>query len=277
MSDDGKTGEFIEQTGNKDARHRHACLVGPAENRPDATRDMPITRARSNRKRGIVQRHSVDIRENLDAPAAFGLINLGNLERAEGARGVQVFTNVNGMPLDDPSFRFDLARVIGMSRVASGRFSAGPTRQAWRWRASFSGLFDKLPGLTIITHHLGAMIPYFEGRVGPLWDQLGSRTARRRLPSDPCRDGRRENGRSTIFGCFTTIPPLAAHSRRSGAALISSGPNAFCSGPISIRPRGRTDVHPRHDRRARWIIAFGNRARRCLFGNALKVLKLDKN
>ena len=73
MSDDGKTGEFIEQTGKTDARHRHACLVGGwPENLPDATRDMPITRARSNRKRRIVQRHSVDIRENLDAPGSLG-------------------------------------------------------------------------------------------------------------------------------------------------------------------------------------------------------------
>jgi predicted TIM-barrel fold metal-dependent hydrolase len=31
--------------------------------------------------------------------------------------------------------------------------------------------------MTIITHHLGAMIPYLEGRVGPLWDQLGARTS----------------------------------------------------------------------------------------------------
>jgi aminocarboxymuconate-semialdehyde decarboxylase len=31
--------------------------------------------------------------------------------------------------------------------------------------------------LPIVTHHLGAMIPYFAGRVGPLWDQLGSRTS----------------------------------------------------------------------------------------------------
>ncbi|MHA1109081.1 MAG: amidohydrolase family protein, partial [Alphaproteobacteria bacterium] len=41
----------------------------------------------------------------------------------------------------------------------------------------FSGLFDKLPDIKIITHHMGAMIPYFEGRVGPGWDQLGTRTA----------------------------------------------------------------------------------------------------
>ena len=44
-------------------------------------------------------------------------------------------------------------------------------------RLVFSGIFDRHPGLKIITHHLGAMAPYFEGRVGPGWDQLGSRTS----------------------------------------------------------------------------------------------------
>jgi aminocarboxymuconate-semialdehyde decarboxylase len=43
-------------------------------------------------------------------------------------------------------------------------------------RIVFAGLFDKHPGLKIITHHMGGMIPYFEGRVGHGWDQLGTRT-----------------------------------------------------------------------------------------------------
>jgi len=38
-------------------------------------------------------------------------------------------------------------------------------------------MLDRVPEIKIITHHLGAMIPYFEGRVGPLWDQLGTRTS----------------------------------------------------------------------------------------------------
>jgi aminocarboxymuconate-semialdehyde decarboxylase len=39
----------------------------------------------------------------------------------------------------------------------------------------FSGMFDKLPNLKVIAHHMGAMVPYFEGRVGPGWDQIGTR------------------------------------------------------------------------------------------------------
>ena len=44
-------------------------------------------------------------------------------------------------------------------------------------RLVFEGYFDRFPALKIITHHMGAMAPYFEGRVGPGWDQLGSRTS----------------------------------------------------------------------------------------------------
>ncbi|MGH7828834.1 MAG: amidohydrolase family protein, partial [Candidatus Binatia bacterium] len=43
-------------------------------------------------------------------------------------------------------------------------------------RLVFSGLFDAYPNLKIITHHMGAMVPYFEGRVGAGLDQLGART-----------------------------------------------------------------------------------------------------
>ena len=44
-------------------------------------------------------------------------------------------------------------------------------------RLVFAGYFDKFPNLKIITHHMGGMIPYFEGRVGYGWDQLGKRTS----------------------------------------------------------------------------------------------------
>jgi aminocarboxymuconate-semialdehyde decarboxylase len=43
-------------------------------------------------------------------------------------------------------------------------------------RLVFSKTLDKYPDLKIIVHHMGAMVPYHEGRVGPGWDQLGKRT-----------------------------------------------------------------------------------------------------
>jgi aminocarboxymuconate-semialdehyde decarboxylase len=44
-------------------------------------------------------------------------------------------------------------------------------------RLVFSGLFDRFPNLKVITHHMGAMAPFFAGRLGPGMDQLGVRTS----------------------------------------------------------------------------------------------------
>jgi predicted TIM-barrel fold metal-dependent hydrolase len=117
-----------------------------------------------------------------------------------GARGVQVYTNVAGKPLDAddvlPIFE-ELARrdtVIWMhpSRGANSpdyltedksKFEIWWTF-GWPYETSaamarlvFSAIFDRHPNLKIITHHMGGMIPYFEGRVGYGWDQLGKRTS----------------------------------------------------------------------------------------------------
>ena len=44
-------------------------------------------------------------------------------------------------------------------------------------RLVFDGIYDRHPKLKIITHHLGGgMIPFFDGRIGPGMDVLGSRT-----------------------------------------------------------------------------------------------------
>src|SRR5215831_5330058 len=44
-------------------------------------------------------------------------------------------------------------------------------------RMVFCGLLDRYPGLKIVTHHLGGMIPYYDGRVGAGLEVLGSRTS----------------------------------------------------------------------------------------------------
>lgn len=116
------------------------------------------------------------------------------------AVGVQFFSNVNGSPLDLPEYRplfekmagFDLP--IWLHPTRGSNFPDYLTEEkskyeiwwtfGWPYETSvamarivFAGYFDQFPNLKIITHHMGAMIPYFEGRVGPGWDQLGSRTS----------------------------------------------------------------------------------------------------
>ncbi len=117
-----------------------------------------------------------------------------------GAAGVQVFTNVLGRPLTAPETLplFDLMaerdRPIWLHPCRGADFSdySGEKKShyeiwwtfGWPYETSvamahmvFEGLFDRHPDLKVITHHMGGMIPYFEGRVGPGWDQLGTRTS----------------------------------------------------------------------------------------------------
>ena len=39
-------------------------------------------------------------------------------------------------------------------------------------RLIYSGLFDELPALKIITHHMGGMIPYFSGKISLSFSQI---------------------------------------------------------------------------------------------------------
>ncbi|MDP4160023.1 MAG: amidohydrolase family protein [Bacillota bacterium] len=116
-----------------------------------------------------------------------------------GAVGIQIYTNVLGKPLDAPEFEplFDLMAELDLpiflhpDRTASFSDYQSETKGkyeiwwtfGWPYETSaacarlvFSGLFDKHPNIKIVTHHLGGMIPYFAGRIGPGWDQLGART-----------------------------------------------------------------------------------------------------
>jgi uncharacterized protein len=117
-----------------------------------------------------------------------------------GAGGVQIFTNIAGRPLDEPVFRpffalmaeYDLpiwlhpARNAGMPDYPAEQKSRYEMWWCFGWpydtsvamtRLVFSGLFDRHPGIKIITHHLGGMIPYYDGRVGPGLEVLGARTS----------------------------------------------------------------------------------------------------
>jgi len=116
-----------------------------------------------------------------------------------GAVGVQCFTNDRGkamdgeqyLPLYDAMAEYD--RPIWVHPTRGPNFPDYLSEDVsqyeiwwtfgWPYETSvamsrlvFARVFDKNPTLKVITHHLGAMIPYFEGRVGPGWDQLGART-----------------------------------------------------------------------------------------------------
>lgn len=128
---------------------------------------------------------------NPDAAAA-------ELERAMselGALGAQLHTNVGGRPLDDERF----APVFSAANQAEAALWIHPTRSpvwadypvehlsrygiwwslGWPYETSvcmarlvYSGAMDRYPRVSFVTHHAGAMVPHFSGRLAsPIEDE----------------------------------------------------------------------------------------------------------
>lgn len=118
---------------------------------------------------------------------------------------VQFYTDVNGRPLDDPALRPLFDRVAALDIVVLLHPVRGPERadypaeqasrfDTWRimgWlydtvgamaRLVFSGLFDRHPGIRIVTHHLGGFAPYAAGRISEGYDKLLKASAARGEP-----------------------------------------------------------------------------------------------
>jgi predicted TIM-barrel fold metal-dependent hydrolase len=121
-----------------------------------------------------------------------------------GAVGMQIFTNVQGKPLDlaefEPFFAYmeRAGKPVWLHPARGENFPDYLTETrseyeiwwtfGWPYETSvamarmvFSKMLDKFPDLKAITHHAGGMVPFSEGRVGPGWDQLGKRTTDRDL------------------------------------------------------------------------------------------------
>jgi predicted TIM-barrel fold metal-dependent hydrolase len=112
-----------------------------------------------------------------------------------GARGIQLFTNVNGKPLSSPEFlplfeymaAQDLPVWIHPMRgphfpdYATEDHSENEIWFTFGWpyettacmtRLIYSGLFDKLPNLKIISHHMGGMISFFSEKIALGFQQI---------------------------------------------------------------------------------------------------------
>lgn len=128
---------------------------------------------------------------NPDAACAEALRAVGTL----GACGIQMFTNVNGRPLSDAEFMPIFETMAGLDRpvwihpMRGAGFADYATESAseneiwftfgWPYETSacvtrliFAGLFDRLPKIKIITHHMGGMIPYFSEKIGLGFSQI---------------------------------------------------------------------------------------------------------
>ena len=115
--------------------------------------------------------------------------------RELGAKGIQVFTNVLGKPLSAPEFRPLFRRMaehdlpVWIHPIRGPQFADYATEKVseneiwftfgWPYettacvtRLIFSGLYDELPGLKIITHHMGGMVPFYAGKIDLGFDQI---------------------------------------------------------------------------------------------------------
>jgi aminocarboxymuconate-semialdehyde decarboxylase len=160
-------------------------LIGPPDKTPAIARDAnddlaEICRRHPDRFPTFIASLPIN---NVDA-------SLAEIDRAIalGARGVQVFTNVAGEPLSAAKFRpvfqrmakHDLPvwvhpmRGVQFADYATEKASENEIWFSFGWpyettacmtRLIYSGLFDELPNLKIISHHMGGMIPFFAGKI----------------------------------------------------------------------------------------------------------------
>lgn len=126
---------------------------------------------------------------------------LAEMSRAAGklgAIGVQIYTNVNGQPVDKGEYLqiFEAAgelrlpvwlhpvRSMMTADYAEERYSKYDLWWAFGWpyetsiamgRLVFSGIFDRYPDLMVITHHVGGMIPMMRGRIESGLSLMGTR------------------------------------------------------------------------------------------------------
>lgn len=115
-----------------------------------------------------------------------------------GAAGCQIYTNVNGRPLDEPELLgvvehlASLGHPIWLHPIRPMTHADYATEQiskfdlwwalGWPYETSaamgrlvFAGLFDRWPDAVVITHHVGGMIPMMEGRLQWGLQLLGTR------------------------------------------------------------------------------------------------------
>ncbi|MGG5823755.1 amidohydrolase family protein [Falsiroseomonas sp. HW251] len=214
----------------------------------------------------------------------------GRAIRDLGARGVQIFTNVAGKPLDRPEYAplFAAMEAHGLPVfLHPTRSSAMPdyadeprSRYEMWWcfgwpyetsvavsRLVLTGLLDRHPGLNLITHHGGGMIPFFDGRVGPGMAVLGSRTAEEDLSGvlpalkRPHLDYFRDVWADTaMFGSGTGLPTVLRFYGASRIVFATDAP----FGPIrpTLDALGALDLTP-EERHA------------VMAGNAERLLRLN--
>jgi uncharacterized protein len=175
-----------------DSRQILTLAVPPLDELGDQAAAEELARAANDELADLVARHPDRFAGFVSAlPMSDPQAAAAELDRAMsdlGAVGAQLHTNVGGAPLDQP--RFEVIFEVVTSRGGAlwlhptrspvwSDYPAEPTSKYGIWwslgwpyetsvamaRLVYSGCFDRFPRLTVITHHAGAMVPHFAGRL----------------------------------------------------------------------------------------------------------------
>ncbi len=142
-----------------------------------------------------------------------------------GALGVQVFTNVLGVALDDARFEpiwtriEELDRTVWLHPTRDATWSDYPGESesnyglwwslGWPYetaaalaRLVYSGVMERHPGLKLIAHHGGGMIPHLSGRLGM---GPGYRQVKDALPKPPLDYFGRFYADTALFGASHAV------------------------------------------------------------------------
>jgi aminocarboxymuconate-semialdehyde decarboxylase len=135
-----------------------------------------------------------------------------------GMAGIQIFTNIEGKPPDDPEFgwfflkanrtriplwihpqvRNEWPQEFALDKILGWPFDTSLVMS----RLVFSGIMEECPHLRIITHHMGGMIPYFSERIKGSYEgrELFGNAKFVPLPKDPLEYFRRFYGDTVLNG-----------------------------------------------------------------------------
>ena len=213
-----------------------------------------------------------------------------------GAVGVQVYTNVNGTPLDEPENLAILEyaakkhypiwlhpiRPITVSDYDCEDVSKFDLWWAFGWpyetglamgRLVFSGFFDRWPEQIVITHHCGGIVPMMEGRISSGMELLGTRNPPRYqaaiqtdLVEKPIDAFRRFHADTASFGSRATIECATSFFGLDRLMFATDSPFDPEQGPGYIRETlraiGEMDLSKEEHNKI-------------LFENACRILKLE--
>jgi uncharacterized protein len=215
-----------------DYRQILTLAVPPVDELGDPAAVADLARAANDELAELVARHP-DRFAGFTAALPMGdpQAAAAELERAMsqlGALGAQLHTNVAGAPLDEP--RFDV--IFDVVTGKGGALWIHPTRSpvwsdypaepaskygiwwslGWPYETSvamarlvYSGCFDRHPGLTVITHHAGAMVPHFAGRLASPIEDPDRDAITGSLKDDPIDYFRRFYADTAMFGASHAV------------------------------------------------------------------------